>query len=120
HQLCDDEIMDFYQKLYSHINKDSFLLLYLYSDKLEEYIIAIKKERCDDLGNELWYSMMLEYLIQSPYGKQHGFTGFEDMINHFKHRQQIELRIINEIIGDRAVILPAKSWDIEEIIALIS
>lgn len=120
HQLRDDEIMDFYQKLYSMINKDSFLLLYLNSDKLEENIMAIKKERCDELGNELWYSMMLEYLVQSPYGKQHGFTGLPDMLNHFKHRQQLELRIINEIIGDRAVILPAKSWDIEGIIALIS
>ena len=119
HQLRDDEIMDFYQKLYSRINKDTFLLLYLYSDRLEENISIIKKERCDDLGNEMWYSMMLEYLVQSPYGKQHGYTGFNDMISHFKHRQQLELRIINEIIGDRAVILPAKNWNIEEIASLV-
>lgn len=119
HQLSDDEIVDFYRELYSQINREQFLLLYLYSDKLEETVKVIKKERSDNQGNELWYQLMMEYLIHSPYGKGHGYSAFEDMIAHFRHRQQLELRVIREIIGDRALILPAKEWKIEEIIKFL-
>ncbi len=111
HQLNDDEIVAFYQELYSKIDQKSFLLLYLYSGNLEENIKTIKKERCDNQGNEMWYPLMLEYLTQSPYGKKHGYHTFEDLITHFLRRQQLEMRIIREIIGENAVILPAKEWN---------
>ena len=119
HLLDDDEIVEFYRELYSYIDKEHFLLLYLYSDKLEEYINAIKKERSDNQGNELWYPMMLEYLKCSPYGEKNGCETFEDMIRHFGHRQSLEMRIIREVIGDNAVIVPAKEWDIDEIVAWV-
>lgn len=119
HQLSDDEIVAFYHELYNKINKEQFLLLYLYSDEVEESIKVIKKERCDNQGNEMWYSLMLGFLIHSPYGKKHGYNSFEDMVAHFRHRQQLELRIIKEVIGERAVILPAKNWNIEEIVPFI-
>lgn len=119
HQLSDTKIMEFYERLYEVVKNDDFLLLYLYSDQLEETISGIKKERCDALGNEMWYSLMNEFLIHSPYGKQHGYKGFEDMISHFRHRQKLELRIIHEILLDHALILPAKNWKIEEILSKI-
>lgn len=118
--LSDDEIVDFYKALFSFVDKDDFLLLYLNSDNLEENIKIIKKERSDDLGNELWYQMMLEYFVKSPYGEKNGCSSFEDMINHFKHRQKLELRIIREVLGDNAVVLPAKEWEIEEVMAFIN
>lgn len=120
HLLSDDEIVDFYHELYQIVNKENFLLFYLYSDKLEENIKAIQKERCDNSGNELWYPMMLQYLIHSPYGAKHGYQSFDDMISHFMHRQKLELRIIKEVIGDNIVILPAKKWNIDELLRLIS
>lgn len=119
HQLSDDEIVEFYRELYNMVNKEQFLLLYLYSDNLEENIRIIKKERSDGSGKELWYQLMLEYLIHSPYGEKHGYGSFEDMVAHFRHRQQLELRIIQEIIGDKAVILPAKDWKADDITPLI-
>ncbi len=115
--LDDDEIVEFYQELYGKIHHESFLLFYLYSDELEKNIEYIKNERCDNHGKALWYPMMLEYLIHSPYGKRHGYSDFEYMICHFRHRQRLELRIINEIIGVSAVILPAKSWRMEDVVA---
>lgn len=119
HQLGDDEIVAFYEKLYNSMKQEDFLMLYLYGDELEEYIKVIQKERCDQQGNELWYHLMLQYLIHSPYGKEHGYRGFEDMLEHFRHRQQLELRIIGEVLEERAVILPAKKWDMEEIMTLL-
>ena len=113
HQLNDDEIAEFYRELYDKIDKEQFLMLYLYGDDLEENIRAIRKERCDSQGNEMWYSLMMEYLTHSPYGERKGFSSFEDLITHFRHRQQLELRIIREILGEKAVILPAKKWKAE-------
>lgn len=111
HQLSDDEIVDFYKKLYEKVDKEKFTLLYLYSDNLEETTNVIKKERSDGQGNEMWYPLMLEYLVNSPYGKAHGYKEFEDMINHFRHRQRVELRIIEEVVGENAMIIPAKEWN---------
>ena len=113
-QLCDDDIIEFYRRLYDTMGKENFLLLYLYSDQIEESIRVIQKERTDNHGKELWYELMLAYLIHSPYGQQHGYKGFEDMAAHFRHRQQLELRIIQEILQEHAVILPARQWNIEE------
>lgn len=119
HQLSDDEIVAFYHRLYDTIQKEDFLLLYLYSDKIEESTGIIRAERSDNQGNALWYEMMMAYLINSPYGRQCGYKGFEDLVTHFRHRQQMELRIINEVIGEHARILPAKQWDIDEVIHFI-
>lgn len=109
HQLSDDEIVDFYRKLFKQVDKESFELIYLYSEDIAENIRLIRKERCDGAGNEMWYPLMLGYLVESPYGKAHGYKDFDDMIRHFEHRQKLEMRILNEIIGDRAKIIPAKS-----------
>lgn len=119
HMLSDGEIIAFYRNLFKCVDAKNFILFYLYSDKLEENIKTIQKERCDKDGNELWYQMMLEYLVNSPYGRKHGCSAFEDLISHFKHRQELELSIVKEIIGKNAVILPAKEYDVDQIRSLI-
>ena len=60
HMLSDEEIIMFYRNLFELVDTQKFLLLYLHTDKLKENIKIIQKERCDDVGNELWYQMMLE------------------------------------------------------------
>ncbi len=117
--LEDDEIVDFYRDLYGCLKKEQFLLLYLYSDKVEDVIKTIRKERCDLLGNELWYQMMLAFFIHSPYGEKYGCSTFEDLIAHFRRRQRLELYIIRKMIGGNAVILPAKEWKMDAILPLI-
>lgn len=119
HELSDDEIIDFYRELYQIVGKEDFCLLYLHSDKLEDFLAVIKRERSDNQGNEMWYPLMLEYLVNSPYGKKHGYSCLEDMIMHFKHRQEVEMRIIREVVGDKATILPAKEWEIEGVLKVI-
>lgn len=111
HLLSDDEILGFYRELYDRVsNKEQFLLLYLYSDKIEDYIGLLQRERCDDRGNDMWYQLMLRYLAASPYGRKQkrGYPGFTDLAAHFRHRQHLELRIMREILSGRAVILPAR------------
>lgn len=119
HMLSDEEIMAFYRNLFKYIDAKDFILFYLYSDKLEENIKTIQKERCDQEGNELWYQLMLKYVASSPYGMKYGCSAFENLINHLKHRQELELNIINEIIGKNAIVLSAKAYDVNQIRTLI-
>lgn len=112
HLLSDDEIIEFYKELYQEINKEHFLLLYLTSENIEENIQIIKKERCDERGNEIWFSLMLNYFVSSPYAKKNACKTAEDLIAHFKHRQQVELRIINEVVGDHAKVMESKNYDL--------
>ena len=115
HMLSDDEIIEFYGELFKLVDKEKFMLLYLMNDNLEESINIIKKERSDEEGNELWYDMMLGYLADSPYGRKHGLKCFEDLVNHFKHRQELELTIIREVMGENAVVLRTKDYDMEQV-----
>ena len=116
HQLSDEQIVAFYRDLWAVLDRENFLLLYLYGDQIDENINMIRKERCDGQGHEIWYEMMLDFLTKCPYGQAHGYRAFEDMTAHFRHRQQLELRIIREVIGERAMILPAKQWTLEEVL----
>lgn len=116
HQLSDDEIVAFYRELWNVIDEENFLLLYLYSDDVVSCIETIRRERCDGQGNEVWYQMMLEFLAQCPYGRAHGYTAFDDLIAHLRHRQQLELRIVREVIGRSAVVLPAKNWEMDALL----
>ncbi len=120
HMLSDDEIIEFYGELFELVNKEKFMLLYLMNDNLDESINVIKKERSDEEGNELWYDMMLGYLADSPYGRKHRLKCFDDLVNHFKHRQELELVIIREVIGENAVVLRAKDYDMEQVMLQIN
>lgn len=120
HMLSDDEIIDFYRELYELVDKDEFILFYLHSEDLEETIRIIRKERSDHFGNEMWYNLMLQYLMHSPLGKKEGYRSFEDLIAHLKHRQALELRVIQEVIGENAVLLKSKEWKMEEVLELIN
>ncbi len=119
HLLSDEEILSFYEKLFWGMNREDFLLLYLCSDRTKECIEVIRKERCDNQGNELWYPLMREYFVNSPYGAEHGCKSFEDLIDHFKRRQKLELQIIEHVLGRNGRVLSAKEWKMEEILPLL-
>ena len=116
HERSDEEIIDFYRELFKVLDKENFQLFYLYSENIEEILQVVKKERSDNAGNEMWYPLMMNYLKDSPYGKKHGYEGFEDMVAHFRHRQMLEMRVIKEVLGECAIVLPAKEWKLEDIV----
>lgn len=119
HLMSDEEIMEFYRELFEKVDKEHFLLLYLYSENIQENIQIVRKERCDEDGWEAWFQMMLEYLANSPYGQKHGYSTEADLIAHFRHRQQLELAIIRDVLGEKAVVLPSKGYEIGEVVKLI-
>ena len=119
HELNDEEIVDFYRELFDVVDKVDFCLLYLYSEDIEGILQVVKKERSDSAGNEMWYPLMMNYLKDSPYGKKQGYEDFDDMVAHFRHRQMLEMRVIKEVLGECAVVLPAKEWKLDEVTSVL-
>lgn len=112
----EEEIISFYREIFEIIKHKDFILLYLYSDDIESNILKIKKERSDENGVEMWYPLVMRYLNESPYGKKFGFLDISDIVAHYKRRMELEMRIIQEIMGGCSRILPAKIYDIQDVI----
>ena len=115
YQKNEQEIVEFYREAYEILKPKGFQMLYLKSDNIRENILQIKKERSDEHGVELWYPLMLKYLQESPYGKEHSFEGLDDMIAHFERRCALEEKIIREVLKEDCTVLRAKEYRLEEI-----
>ena len=116
YDMTEQEIIDFYEELFATLKEKNFVMVYLRSEQIEENILQIKKERADESGTELWYPLMLRYLNETPYGKKHPFEGVEDMTAHFRRRMGMELKTIEKVLKDRAIVIPAKEYRIEKLI----
>lgn len=116
YQMCDNEIMDFYAEAFDILKATNFRLLYLETQDIECTIDTIKRERIDEQGNEIWFSLMLQYLAGSPYGKKHYLKDFDSLIFHLKRRREIEHRIAEKTIGKGAFFIESKNYDIDKII----
>lgn len=117
--MAEDEIISFYKEAYELLKDKGFLMLYLDSEHVRENILQIKKERSDEHGNEMWYPLMMQYLKESPYGKKHSFEGLDDLIAHLERRRKLEKRIIDEVLKDSCIVLPAREYDLEQVLECI-
>ena len=106
----DQKIMDFYTELGEILCDRDFRILYLETENIAGNLGVIRKERSDDKGNELWFPLMLEYFDNSPYAVKRGLSGEQELINHFTHRQELELRICREIFPDKVTVLRSKNY----------
>ena len=107
----DEEIVAFYKEAYDILKAKNFHMYYLDSERIRENTLQIRKERCDEQGNEMWYPLMMGYLKESPYGQSHNYQDMEDMIAHFERRRALELRIVKEVLGADCTILKSKEYE---------
>ena len=119
YDMAEQDIIEFYEELFAALKDKEFVMLYLQSDAIEENILQIKKERSDNSGNEMWYPLMLRYLNETPYGKEHPFAGVEDMAKHFRRRMEMELKVIEKVLGNQAIVVPAKEYELDELVRMI-
>ena len=106
----DDEIMDFYQDIHNVLDGEKYHIIYLKTDNIRGNLNVIRKERSDDKGNEIWFPLMMRFFNESPYAKANGLNGEDDLIKHFNHRQELELRICEEIFAGQYTIIPSKEY----------
>jgi deoxyadenosine/deoxycytidine kinase len=108
----DEEIMDFYREIKEALEGKEYKIMYIRTGDIKANIDVIRKERSDDKGNEMWFPLMMGYFDNSPYAVERGLSGTEALLEHFKHRQELELRICKEIFQGRYKIYKSKDYQI--------
>ncbi len=111
YQLNEDEIISFYKAAFEILREKDFILIYIDTKDIEKTLTLIKEERVDINGNECWFMPLVSYIENSPFGKANNLIGFEGVVKLLKFRREMELRIINEIVGEKAIILMSKNYD---------
>ena len=106
----DEEIVDFYKEIKKALEGKEYQILYLQADDIAANIEVIRKERSDDKGNEMWFPLMLGYFDNSPYALERGLSGADTLLDHLKHRQELELRILKEVFEGKYKILKSKDY----------
>ncbi len=108
----DREIAEFYKEVKEALAGKEYRIMYLRTDDIAANIDVIRKERTDDKGNEMWFPLMTWYFDNSPYAKEKGLSGTEDLMEHFRHRQELELRICKEVFDGKYIVLKSKDYSI--------
>ncbi|WP_026499595.1 hypothetical protein [Butyrivibrio sp. WCD2001] len=108
----DQEIIDFYREVKEALAGKEYQIMYLQTDDIASNIDVIRKERSDDKGNEMWFPLMTWYFDNSPYAKENGLSGTEALLDHFRHRQELEIRICKEVFDGHYTILKSKDYSI--------
>lgn len=115
----DEEIVAFYRKVREALEGKNYHIMLLKAEDVRGNLAVIRKERSDEQGNELWFPMMIQYFNESPYAKARGLEGEENLIRHFVHRQELELRLCEEVFPDKYTVLTSKGYSEEEIESII-
>lgn len=110
YEMSDDRILEFYKKLSTVLSDREYQIIYLVTEDIRKNIELVKKERCDENGNEIWFQLLMNYIENSPYGIRHHLKGEESLLKHLKHRQNLEQRILEEIFSEHVTYIQSKSW----------
>lgn len=113
--MTEGEILDFYRRLHLVIADKPYKIIYLDLEDIPKSIDVIRKERSDDKGNELWFTLMTRYVEESPYGKEHGLKGLEGLLTHFERRKALEQKIINEFFKENTIVVKAKNYVLSDL-----
>ena len=101
----DDEIIALYKEIEKALEGKPYHILYLKAEDIKEILQVIRKERSDENGKEIWFPLMMQFFDNCPYSKAKGTSGETDLIAHFAHRQNLELRILEEVFPGKYSVL---------------
>ncbi len=111
--MSDEEILSFYKEVSDALDGKDMHIFYLKTDDIAGNIDVIRKDRSDDNGNELWFPLMIGYFNDSPYAKKCGVSGEKELLKHLQHRQELELRVLQEVFGGKYTILESKDYNLD-------
>ena len=116
YEMSDDEVLDFCVRVKQALGDQNYQILYLDVENVAENLQIIRKERVDEEGNEMWFPLMMRYVEESPYGVRHGLKGFEGLLVHLARRRKLELRLLQEVFAEHAVILQSKAYELKDLL----
>ena len=118
--MTDDDIVEFYRGAFELVKDKDFVMIYLDTKDLAGGLECIKRERTDERGNEIWYELMMRFVAESPLGKEQGYKDFSDLVEHLERRRALELRVIEEIIGEQCLVVASKEYDVERVLGWVN
>ena len=115
--MPDEAIIDFYGDVKKAIGDKQIHIAYLKSDPdaIRRNLETARQTRVDDKGNEVWFSMLCDYFNNSPHAVRNSLEGEEGLVRHWIHRQDLELRICEELFPDRHTVLSSKIYGEKDI-----
>ncbi len=117
--LEEDVILDFYRKVWSVLKTKSACILYLDAADIRRNLEMARKERVDEQGREIWFAMLMDFFRSAPLAKKHAWSSFDDLMKYMQLRQRMERRILTDIVGDSAVILPEKEYRLRTVLDVL-
>ncbi|MCR5329072.1 MAG: hypothetical protein K6E12_09535 [Saccharofermentans sp.] len=110
--MTDEAIIDFYRCVKDAIGDKQIHIAYLKAapDDIRRNLETARQTRVDDKGNEVWFLMLCEYFNNSPHAARTGLEGSDGIVRHWIHRQELELRICEELFADSFTVLSSKSY----------
>lgn len=119
--MTDEAILDLYRDIKKSIGDKSIRIAYLKSepDDIRRNLETARQTRVDDKGNEVWFAMLCDYFNNSPHVVRCGLEGEDGLVRHWVHRQELELKICEELFPDRYAVLPSKKYGEKDIDKLL-
>ena len=110
--MTDEDIISFYKEIKDALGNMQIHIAYLKAaqDDIWKNLNTARKERVDDEGNEVWFSMLCDFFDNSPHAVRNDLKGEDGLVKHWIHRQELELRICEEIFKDSFTVLPSKGY----------
>ncbi len=110
--MPDDAILDFYKEVWSALKDKEYEIYYIESPDIRKNLDAVRRERVDKDGKEIWFDMLMEYFNSSPYAKKRSMNRYEDLLMHLQHRQALELQICRKIFKEKVTVIESKAYDL--------
>ena len=122
--VTDEAIVDFYKDIKKAIGDKQIHIAYLKAepDDIRRNLEAARHDRVDDKGNEVWFDMLCDYFSNSPHAVRNGLEGEDGIVRHWVHRQDIELRICEELFTEQYTVLRSKRYgetDIDKLFLIL-
>lgn len=89
-------------------------IVYLNQKSVRETLSRVSRKRLSENKEIIsdWIDLVTEYFKNSNYGKHNNITGFDDIVEYFKKRQEIELDTIEKLSIDSTIITNTYyDWD---------
>ena len=96
----------------SALQSKAYEICYIETPDIERSLDAVRRERVDKDGNEIWFDMLMGFFINSPYARGRTLKQYEDLLIHLRHRQTLELRICREVFSDKLTVIRSRAYDL--------
>ena len=111
--LADEEIMAFYREIKAAMGRQNIHIAYIKTEPedIAKNLERARRERTDDQGNEVWFSMLCGYFNGCPYAVKNSLKDADSLIRHWQHRQALELKICEALFPGQYTVFPSKRYD---------